>query len=87
MKIHAIQTGTATVKRRQAEGVGHGRLRLVWTLLDREWTGPQRIFAFAIEHPEGVIVVDTGETARPRRRSGHSSCGSGSLRPTCGGWS
>ena len=27
MKIHAIQTGTAIAKRRQAEGVKHGRLR------------------------------------------------------------
>jgi N-acyl homoserine lactone hydrolase len=64
MKIHVIQTGTASVKRRQGEGVGHGRLRVVRTLLDREWTGPMPIYAFAIEHPEGVIVVDTGETAR-----------------------
>jgi N-acyl homoserine lactone hydrolase len=64
MKIHAIQTGTARVKHRQAEGVGHGRLRIVRTLLDREWTAPQRIYAFVVEHPEGVIVVDTGETAR-----------------------
>jgi glyoxylase-like metal-dependent hydrolase (beta-lactamase superfamily II) len=32
--------------------------------LDREWTEPLPISAFAIEHPEGVIVVDTGETAR-----------------------
>jgi N-acyl homoserine lactone hydrolase len=64
MKVHVIQTGTASVKRRQGEGVGHGRLRLVWTLLDREWTDPMPIYAFAIEHPEGVIVVDTGETAR-----------------------
>jgi glyoxylase-like metal-dependent hydrolase (beta-lactamase superfamily II) len=33
-------------------------------LLDRQWIDPVPIFAFAIEHPEGVIVVDTGETAR-----------------------
>ena len=64
MKIHVIQTGSASVKRRQAEGVGRGPLRLAWTLLDREWTGLMPIYAFAIEHPEGVIVVDTGETAR-----------------------
>jgi N-acyl homoserine lactone hydrolase len=25
--------------------------------------GAASIYAFAIEHPEGVIVVDTGETA------------------------
>ena len=33
-------------------------------LLDSTWTGWLPIHAWAIEHPEGVIVVDTGETAR-----------------------
>jgi N-acyl homoserine lactone hydrolase len=64
MKIHAIQTGTVALTTSWREGVGHGRRRLLNTLLDREWTGPLPIYAFAIEHPEGVIVVDTGETAR-----------------------
>jgi N-acyl homoserine lactone hydrolase len=64
MKIHAIQTGSVAITTKWREGVGHGRLRLVHTLLDREWTEPLPIYAFAIEHPEGVIVVDTGETAR-----------------------
>ena len=64
MKIHAIQTGTVAITTKWREGVGHGRIRLVNTLLDREWTEPLPIYAFAIEHPEGVIVVDTGETAR-----------------------
>ena len=64
MKIHAIQTGTVAITTKWREGVGHGRRRLVNTLLDREWTEPLPIYAFAIEHPEGVIVVDTGETAR-----------------------
>jgi N-acyl homoserine lactone hydrolase len=64
MKIHAIQTGTVAITTNWREGVGHGRLRLVNTLLDREWTEPLPIYAFAIEHPEGVIVVDTGETSR-----------------------
>ena len=64
MKIHAIQTGTVALTTRWREGVGHGRRRLLNTLLDREWTEPLPIYAFAIEHPEGVIVVDTGETAR-----------------------
>ncbi len=64
MKIHAIQTGTVAITTNWRAGVGHGRLRLVNTLLDREWTEPLPIYAFAIEHPEGVIVVDTGETAR-----------------------
>ena len=69
MKIHAIQTGTVAITRKWREGVGHGQLRLVHTLLDREWTEPLPIYAFAIEHPEGVIVVDTGEDARASQRS------------------
>jgi glyoxylase-like metal-dependent hydrolase (beta-lactamase superfamily II) len=64
MKIHAIQTGTVALTRSWREGVGHGKRRLLNSLLDREWTDPLPIYAFAIEHPEGVIVVDTGETAR-----------------------
>ena len=64
MKIHAIQTGTVAITTAWREGVGHGRRRLLNTMLDREWTEPLPIYAFAIEHPEGVIVVDTGETAR-----------------------
>jgi N-acyl homoserine lactone hydrolase len=64
MKIHAIQTGTVAVTRAWREGVGGGRgRRLLHTILDRDWTEPLPIYAFAIEHPEGVIVVDTGETA------------------------
>jgi glyoxylase-like metal-dependent hydrolase (beta-lactamase superfamily II) len=64
MKIHAIQTGTVALTKSWREGVGHGNRRLLNTLLDREWTEPLPIYAFVIEHPEGVIVVDTGETAR-----------------------
>ena len=64
MDIHAIQTGTVAVKTRQRAGVGNGRRRFLNMLLDREWTDPLPILAWAISHPEGVIVVDTGETAR-----------------------
>jgi N-acyl homoserine lactone hydrolase len=64
MKIHTIQTGAVALTASWREGVGHGRRRLLNTLLDREWTEPLPIYAFAIEHPDGVIVVDTGETAR-----------------------
>ena len=64
MRIHAIQTGVVAVKTRQREGVARGNRRLVNTFVDRDWTDPLPILAWAIEHPEGVIVVDTGETAR-----------------------
>ena len=64
VEIHAIQTGTVAVKTRQRAGAGPGPLRLATTLADRNWTEPLPIFAWLIEHPEGLIVIDTGETAR-----------------------
>lgn len=64
MLIHAIQTGTLAVKRRRRERVGRATSRLLATLADQGWTPPLPIYAWAIEHPEGLIVVDTGETAR-----------------------
>jgi N-acyl homoserine lactone hydrolase len=64
MRIHAIRTGTVALTTAWREGVGHGNRRLLNTLLDRDWTEPLPIYAFAIEHPEGVIVFDTGETSR-----------------------
>lgn len=68
MRIHAIQTGTVAVKARQREGRGPGPLRLINTLRDGRWTEPLPILAWVIEHPEGLIVVDTGETARTAER-------------------
>lgn len=64
MKIHALQTGTVRVHERQRTGKGRGVARFVRTLLDSEWTEPLPIYVWVIEHPEGLIVVDTGETAR-----------------------
>ncbi len=64
MKIHAIQTGTVQVKVCQTVGRGRGFMRQVNILLDRSWTDELPIYAWAVETPEGVVMVDTGETAR-----------------------
>jgi hypothetical protein len=65
MRIHAIQTGRVAVKKSQQQGGrGRGVLRLVNTMFDPTWTEPLPIYAWVIEHPEGVIVIDTDETAR-----------------------
>lgn len=65
MKIYAIQTGTVQVKKNQIVGKGSGAQRLVNVLFGREWVKPPvPIYAWVIEHEEGIIVVDTGETAR-----------------------
>jgi N-acyl homoserine lactone hydrolase len=68
MKVHAIRTGSVAVKTRQRRGAGPGPARLAATLLDRSWTEPLPIYAWLIEHPEGPIVIDTGETARVEER-------------------
>ncbi|QQE80405.1 N-acyl homoserine lactonase family protein [Alicyclobacillus sp. SO9] len=63
MKIHAIETGLVSVKSRQRKGVGSVGRRIN-TLLDKTWTEWLPIYCWVIEHPEGIIVIDTGETAR-----------------------
>jgi N-acyl homoserine lactone hydrolase len=52
------------VKARQPSGKGPGPARAALTLMDRDWTDALPIYAWLIEHPEGLIVVDTGESAR-----------------------
>lgn len=66
MNVHALETGKVAVKTRQPEGRGSGVRRLASTFVDRAWTRPLPIYAWLIEHPEGLILVDTGETARTR---------------------
>ncbi|HEX9385483.1 MAG TPA: N-acyl homoserine lactonase family protein [Anaerolineales bacterium] len=63
MRIHVIQTGTVAIKSVQPEGRGKGN-PILNIVLDKNWTEPLPIFAFVIEHSEGLIVVDTGETSR-----------------------
>jgi glyoxylase-like metal-dependent hydrolase (beta-lactamase superfamily II) len=65
MKIHVIQTGTVEIKQNQFIGKGPNALRLANVLFGREWVEPPvPIYAWVIEHGEGIIVVDTGDTAR-----------------------
>lgn len=61
VEIHPVQTGLVRVKRAQRRRKTGGLLQV---LVDRTWTAWLPIYAWAIEHPEGVVVVDTGETAR-----------------------
>ncbi len=63
MRIHAIQTGRVQIKQAQIEGRGHGTWRQLQPILSREWADWSPTYAWAIEHPEGVIVVDTGAAA------------------------
>jgi N-acyl homoserine lactone hydrolase len=63
MRIHAIQTGRVQIKQAQIKGRGHGLWRQLQPVVSREWADWVPVYAWAIEHPEGVIVVDTGSGA------------------------
>jgi glyoxylase-like metal-dependent hydrolase (beta-lactamase superfamily II) len=61
MKLHAIQTGAVRIKSAQVQGRGRGLRRRLATVTDRHWTPWLPTHAWVIDHPEGVIVVDTGQ--------------------------
>jgi len=64
LNIYAIQTGTVAIKNKQRIGQGPGFIRQINMLLDNSWTEFLPIYAWVIEHPEGILVVDTGESAK-----------------------
>jgi glyoxylase-like metal-dependent hydrolase (beta-lactamase superfamily II) len=61
MKLHAIQTGSVRIKTAQVDGRGRGLRRRLAVFTDRNWTQWLPTYAWVIEHPGGVIVVDTGQ--------------------------
>lgn len=65
MKIHPIETGTVQIKTRHQRARFDARpMRVLDAMMDRQWTPRLPIAAWLIEHPEGLIVVDTGESSR-----------------------
>jgi len=70
-KVHAIRTGLVRIKRSQMAGRGRGLARLGHILTDPEWSDWVPIHAWLVEHDEGLILVDTGETARVHQRGYH----------------
>ncbi len=67
MKITPIQTGQVQIKSRHLEPRFAARpARIVDILADRNWSARLPIRCFAIEHPEGLIVIDTGESSHSK---------------------
>jgi N-acyl homoserine lactone hydrolase len=62
-RVHAIQTGSVRIKTAQVAGRGRGLARQLAIFTDPVWTEWLPTYAWAIEHAEGVIVVDTGQGA------------------------
>jgi glyoxylase-like metal-dependent hydrolase (beta-lactamase superfamily II) len=68
--IHAVKTGTIQI--RPSHRAGNMSLplwrRRLAILLDRKWTPPLPIDTYLIEHEEGLILLDSGESARSSKR-------------------
>ncbi|MDE2365031.1 MAG: N-acyl homoserine lactonase family protein [Hyphomicrobiales bacterium] len=62
-KIHILETGTASLRAAQLVAEGEGLKRMINGLFGKGWSAPLPIYAYLIEHDDGLILVDTGETA------------------------
>ena len=67
MRIHAIETGRVRIKASQIAGRGHGLKRRLAPLIDDVWSDWLPTLAYAIEHRDGVILIDTGASAGLKR--------------------
>jgi glyoxylase-like metal-dependent hydrolase (beta-lactamase superfamily II) len=68
-RIHAVRTGLVQVRHAQMESRGSsGPARFGHILFDTDWSDWLPIYTWVIEHDEGLIVVDTGETSRVHER-------------------
>jgi N-acyl homoserine lactone hydrolase len=63
MRVYGIRTGRVRIKQAQIVGRGHGLRRQLRPILSPEWADWSPVYAWVIEHPDGVIVVDTGANA------------------------
>ena len=65
MKIHALRIGSVRIKAVQVKARRRAYpARVLDTLTSSRWLDPQPILAWAIEHPDGVVVIDTGDNSR-----------------------
>ena len=62
-RIHAICTGTVSVKKNFKQAKGGTLLSKVNFILDKKYSDPLPIWVWLIEHPEGIFLIDTGENA------------------------
>lgn len=61
VRVHVLDTGRVRIHRRQVDPHPRDGLRLLATLADRRWTDWLPVWSFAIEHPDGLVVVDAGQ--------------------------
>jgi N-acyl homoserine lactone hydrolase len=74
IRVHGIQTGWITLKGNHYRLRGPQSLRFPSIVADTAWTEPKPILSWVIEHPEGLIVIDTGERAGARDLGTYVAC-------------
>lgn len=61
VKVHAISTGLISVKNNFLARKGKGVFSKINILLGQQHAAFMPIWVWVIEHPEGIIVIDTGD--------------------------
>jgi N-acyl homoserine lactone hydrolase len=74
LRIHGIQTGWIAIKSAHYKMTGIESLRFPAIIADLNWTRPKPMLSWLIEHPEGLIVVDSGERAGARDLTRYLAC-------------
>jgi N-acyl homoserine lactone hydrolase len=76
VKIHAISTGMVSVKTKLRESSKKGLLAKLDFIFDKTFTEWMPIWGWAIEHPDGIYIVDTGANANVNNPaiSNHPEC-------------
>lgn len=72
----AIRTGAVAVKAAHREFAGPSALRYPAIMADPRWTGWLPVTAWLVTHPNGPLLVDTGETPRVAE-TGYFACDPG----------
>lgn len=71
VKIHANTTGLISVKNNFLPRKGKGVFSKVNILLDKQHAQFMPIWVWVIEHPEGIIVIDTGDVEEAAHKEFH----------------
>lgn len=66
IRVHALCTGTLRLRPPAYRASWPYSLSFPRILANRNWGKPLPVGVWVIEHPEGVIVIDTGENIRAR---------------------
>jgi glyoxylase-like metal-dependent hydrolase (beta-lactamase superfamily II) len=80
VKVHALCTGSVAVKSNFRTKKGLGAFAKLNILLGKDYTEYLPIWVWVIEHPEGLLVIDTGENAGIKNLDNYLAKESGLMR-------